>query len=1042
MLMSGEPFRLADYRICHVDARTFASQAAAHDAQDGRFDAAVRYVRLLAPACDSILLPAACFSPEGGSLLPGTNRNGLSGAPASVLEQLSQACAGQGIALLLDLVLAELPGHGPAPEAVRHAEAGRLPPARIEAWGSHLLQWAEAGVAGVRCCRPLEIAAPEWQRLIALVHARRPGFSFLAWTPGMTPQQLSALEPAGFSATFLSLPWWDGRASWLLEEYARLSRVAPVIAPVDDPDIGLAGSLPASAALPVNRLWMAAFFGDGILLTAHSAKSVDPASWEAVRRWLSHPQDAEWQAGAADPGRPGWTRIHRLAGPLAPVSAFTRQKGASASMLVINPDQDAGLALDWSMLAGRLPGDYVFQDDARASFPSMLPPGGLFMVEVFHAKRVDSRAHAAALVDIAIENIRPSVDQGLFAAKACVGDQVDVRASIFAHGHGRLAASLLWRAGDDSPWQCAPMREIGNDEWEAGFQPLRLGAHAYKVRAWRDEWSSFCEHLRKKLQAGQDLDLEVEEGRQMLAQARSGMHASDTDAAGCIDRFLKSAAPGQPQAAEQLLSAELAHAMHLSDQRLFETDSIIFPLTVDRRQARYANWYELFPRSQAKVAGRHGTLCDVIERLPAIAAMGFDVLYFPPIHPIGQTNRKGRNNALKAAAGDPGSPYAIGAASGGHDAIHPELGGFDEFQALVQAARRHNMDIALDFAIQCSPDHPWLKQHPDWFEWRPDGSLRYAENPPKRYEDIVNPSFHDAQGRPRQPLWDALLDIILFWVDRGVAIFRVDNPHTKPLLFWEWLIAQVKTRHPQVIFLSEAFTRPAMMYRLAKAGFSQSYTYFTWRNTKQELTDYLIELSSPPAADFFRPNFFVNTPDINPWFLQNGGRAGFLIRAALATTLSGLWGMYSGFELCEAAGLPGKEEYLDAEKYELRHRDGKQPGNIVPEITRLNQLRRDNPALQSHLGVHFHEIDNAQILFYTKSTHNADNVVIVAVSLDPRGWQSGTLDLPLWQWGLPDDSVLRLQDLFEGRHFQLKGRHHRIDLSPDRPFVIWGLLPS
>ena len=376
------------------------------------------------------------------------------------------------------------------------------------------------------------------------------------------------------------------------------------------------------------------------------------------------------------------------------------------------------------------------------------------------------------------------------------------------------------------------------------------------------------------------------------------------------------------------------------------------PLDVDRPQAGFASWYEMFPRSATDDPARHGTFVDVIARLPAIRAMGFDVLYFPPIHPIGTTNRKGRNNALRAEPDDVGSPYAIGGPEGGHDAIHPQLGTLDDFRALVAAAKDHGLEIALDFAIQCSPDHPWLREHPDWFRWRPDGSIRFAENPPKKYEDIVNPDFYAEAAMPG--LWLALRDVVQFWVDQGVRIFRVDNPHTKPLPFWHWMIADIRGRHPDVIFLAEAFTRPKLMYRLAKVGFTQSYTYFTWRNTKQEIIEYLTELNAPPVRDFFRPNFFVNTPDINPPFLQTSGRPGFLIRAALACTLSGLWGMYSGFELCEAAPLPGREEYLDSEKYQIRVRDFAAPGNIVGEITALNRIRRAHPALQSHLGVTFY----------------------------------------------------------------------------------------
>jgi starch synthase (maltosyl-transferring) len=421
--------------------------------------------------------------------------------------------------------------------------------------------------------------------------------------------------------------------------------------------------------------------------------------------------------------------------------------------------------------------------------------------------------------------------------------------------------------------------------------------------------------------------------------------------------------------------------------------------------------------------------------------MGFDVLYFPPIHPIGTTNRKGRNNSLKPAPDDPGSPYAIGARDGGHDAIHAALGTPEDFRRLVAAAREHGLEIALDFAIQCSPDHPWLTQHPEWFRRRADGSIRYAENPPKKYEDIVNVDFYAEGAMPE--LWLALRDVVLHWAGEGVRIFRVDNPHTKPLPFWEWMIADVRGRHPDVMFLAEAFTRPTMMYRLGKIGFSQSYTYFTWRNTKSEITDYLRELTTTEVADYYRPNFFVNTPDINPYFLQSSGRAGFLIRAALAATLSGLWGVYSGFELCEAAALPGREEYLDSEKYEVRHRDFNAPGNIVAEITALNRLRRLHPALHSHLGVRFYNAFNDQILVYGKLSPDGAEMILVAVSLDPHHVQEAPFEVPLWEWKLPDNGSVEVEDLMRGSRFVWQGKMQSVRLDPaDLPFAIWRIAPT
>jgi starch synthase (maltosyl-transferring) len=459
-------------------------------------------------------------------------------------------------------------------------------------------------------------------------------------------------------------------------------------------------------------------------------------------------------------------------------------------------------------------------------------------------------------------------------------------------------------------------------------------------------------------------------------------------------------------------------------------------MTVDRGAALFSSWYEIFPRSQSGTTERHGTFDDVIARLPAIQAMGFDTLYFPPIHPIGRVNRKGKNNSTRAEPGEPGSPYAIGSAEGGHDAIHPELGTIEDFRRLRDSAAAHGLELALDFAIQCAPDHPWLKEHPEWFAWRPDGTIAYAENPPKKYEDIVNVDFYAPGAVPG--LWLALRDIMLYWRMEGVRTFRVDNPHTKPLPFWRWVIADIRARFPDTIFLSEAFTRPQVMYQLAKIGFSQSYTYFTWRNTKAELESYMTELTSGPPKNFFRPHFFVNTPDINPVFLQRSGRAGFLIRAALASTLSGLWGVYNGFELCEGTPLPGKEEYLDSEKYEIRAWDWNRPGNIVAEISQLNRIRRRNPALQTHLGIRFITAANDNVIAFIKSTPERDNVILVAINLDPFNAQDSWIEIPLWEWSLPDHASIDVEDLIAGSKFQWHGKSGTIRLDPyELPYVIW-----
>ncbi|MFC0266655.1 alpha-1,4-glucan--maltose-1-phosphate maltosyltransferase [Kushneria aurantia] len=656
------------------------------------------------------------------------------------------------------------------------------------------------------------------------------------------------------------------------------------------------------------------------------------------------------------------------------------------------------------------------------------------------------RAHRAALAPrIAIEDIQPAVDSGRFAARADVGRAVNVSAVIVADGHDVLACAVHWRRRGDSAWHCIAMslvRPLGNDLWEASFTPGRAGPHDFVIESWWDRYATFHYELSKKHAAGVPIALELREGRAHLERALelaagSGSSADVTALEACLARLDDAA--GDAERVALLLSRETLALMQRCDERPHLSRSRAMPLEVERERAHFASWYELFPRSESQDESRHGTFADVQKRLPMIRDMGFDVLYFPPIHPIGHTHRKGRNNTLTPGPDDPGSPYAIGNEHGGHDSIHPQLGSREDFRALVAAAAEHGLEIALDFAIQCSPDHPWLDAHPGWFDWRPDGTIRYAENPPKKYEDIVNLDFYTEAAIPE--LWLTLRDVVQHWVDEGVKIFRVDNPHTKPFPFWEWLIDDIRSRDPDVIFFAEAFTRPAIMARLGKIGFNMSYTYFTWRNTKAELTEYLTQLNASPLRECFRPNFFVNTPDINPTFLQSSGRPGFLIRAALATMGSGLWGMYSGFELCEAAAIPGREEYLDAEKYQLRPRDYHAPGNISAEIARLNWMRRRNPALQSHLGIRFHYIDNDRIIYFEKSTPEMDNVVLVAISLDPFHDQGGNFELPLWRFGLEDDAAMQGEDLMNGHRWVWHGKWQSTHLTPQMPFGIWRLTP-
>jgi starch synthase (maltosyl-transferring) len=760
------------------------------------------------------------------------------------------------------------------------------------------------------------------------------------------------------------------------------------------------------------------------------------------------------------------TRSTRVAGPEilsadeAPVAVMLEQP---AQITVANRNLRRAIRFDLAgvlpMLDGKLSGFTDVTGSVLDDQGILLAPGE---VQVFtgaparpiltakprNASPKDDQAKgrlamATAAPRVAIEAIEPSVDGGRFAVKQVVGERVTVTADIFADGHGKIAAVLQWRAGDEIAWHETVMRPDGNDCWSGHFLLERVGPYWFRVLSWPDRYATWRDELSKKHAAGLDVTLELEEGKRLI----EAMAAQAVGGLGTVRSALRRRrADRMALLLDDGTAAEIARA----DTRPDAETSAEMPIVADRRAAEFASWYELFPRNQSGDPARHGTFVDVTRRLPAIRDMGFDVLYFPPIHPIGLTNRKGRDNATKAADGDPGSPYAIGAEAGGHDAIHPALGTLEEFHALRDAAAAHGLELALDFAIQCSPDHPWLREHPEWFDWRPDGGLRYAENPPKKYEDIVNVDFHSPGAIPG--LWVALRDVVGYWAEQGVRIFRVDNPHTKPFAFWEWMIADIRATHPDTLFLSEAFTRPKVMYRLAKLGFSQSYTYFTWRNEKAEIEAYLRELTATKSAetsagnnvaDFFRPNLFVNTPDINPVFLQQSGRAGFLIRAALATTLSGLWGMLQGFELCEATPLPGREEFANSDKYEIRARPERAPGDIVDEITRLNAIRRANPALQSHRGLAFHPASNDQVVWYRKANVDRSNVVLVAVSLDPFAPQTTNVEVPLWEWDLPDTAALIVDDLMHGGSDIWTGKYRTITLDPGTlPFGIWRARPQ
>jgi starch synthase (maltosyl-transferring) len=638
-----------------------------------------------------------------------------------------------------------------------------------------------------------------------------------------------------------------------------------------------------------------------------------------------------------------------------------------------------------------------------------------------------------SLSRIIIENVYPELDGGRYPVKREVGELFEVWADIFMDGHDLLKAGLLYRADHEKQWNEVALQPLGNDRWHGAFFLEDNTRYHYTLRAWEDPFGSWARDTQKKIAAGQDIALEVEEGRQLALRLLDSLSSRLRKQLKATFELLENAERAELEAL--LLGEELPALLDSHGERCrpvtYERE---LEVVADRTRARFSAWYEVFPRSQGQDATRSGTFDDCIRRLPDIRAMGFDVLYLTPIHPIGRVHRKGKNNSLIAEENDPGSPYAVS----NHKEVHPELGTLADFRRFVKATQEHGMEIALDFAIQCAPDHVYVQEHPEWFVFRPDGSIKYAENPPKKYQDIVNVNF---QCEAWESLWEELRSIVLFWVGQGVRIFRVDNPHTKPFAFWEWMIGSVQKDHPDVIFLSEAFTRPKVMYLLAKAGFTQSYTYFTWRNTATELTEYLTELATDWPKDYFRPNFFANTPDILPPHLQTGGRPVFMIRAALAATLAASYGIYSGFELCEGQALPGKEEYLDSEKYEIKPRDWHAPGNIRDFITRLNTIRNENPALHHLRNLRFYPSSNAQVLFYGKRSKDDENAVFVAVNLDPHHAHESYITLPLAELGIAEHEPYQLENLLEGHRWQWTGsRQHQLLRPEINPVAIFRLV--
>jgi starch synthase (maltosyl-transferring) len=632
---------------------------------------------------------------------------------------------------------------------------------------------------------------------------------------------------------------------------------------------------------------------------------------------------------------------------------------------------------------------------------------------------------------VVIERVEPEVDGGRFPIKRTVGEEVRVRADIYADGHDLLGAMLLYRTAGESAWVEAPMRMVNNDRWGARFRVETLGRYVYTIVAWVDAFRTWSADLQKRAAAGQDIAVDMLIGADIVRAAAGRASGSDAKKlAEAAARLKKSAKESRETAIGFALDTELTALVNASRDRTadarYEKDLAV---VVDPEKARFSAWYEMFPRSCTTDAKRHGTFRDCIDRLPYIAGMGFDILYLPPIHPIGRAERKGKNNSTTPLPGEPGSPWAIGATEGGHKAIHPQLGSLEDLNALIGKAKELGIDVALDIAYQCSPDHPYVKDHREWFRERPDGTVQYAENPPKKYQDIY--PFNFDTGRA-QELWEELKSIVVYWIEQGIHVFRVDNPHTKPFAFWEWMIGEVKRDHPETIFLSEAFTRPKVMYQLAKLGFTQSYTYFAWKNTSWEIAEYFTELEEGGILEYFRPNLWPNTPDILNEYLQKSGRPGFMARLILATTLGASYGIYGpAFELCESRAVrEGSEEYLDSEKYQVRVWDINNPNSLRDLITHMNRIRRGSPALHQNTGLKFHPVDNTQMVAYSKVCDDPADIIFVVVNLDPHNRQAGWVNMDVDALHLGSEESYQVHDLLTDARYVWHGSRNFVDLNP------------
>ena len=907
-------------------------------------------------------------------------------------------------------------------------------PATSEALSAFVQHYLALGARGFHCASPTAFASRIWAALIAETKETVTDAVFIADTLGSPPETVDELRPARFDYLLNSSAWWDFSSGWLLEQYDRYRHIAPSIAfPLRDEPGPTAVDSEARARF---RYLFAASFSTGVAMPM--GFEYGPDGTFDLSSYIAAVNAMKQDAPALNEEGPQFALVRD--GAIAGL-VRTTELGLNRAVAILNPDVTESLTIG-GHADHFVPEELHIADvtPGASALPLRALTLGPLEMRVFtslpDSPALDTAPPADATTDTIarpciIEEIAPQIDGGRHPAKRLAGDVFAVEASVFREGHDALAAVLRYREGGAVEWYETPLTPIGNDRWSGAFLLAANAEYEYCIEAWPDDFATWLHDAGVKHAARQNIELELTEGRTLLAAAHTRAAVAQIDGFVTLLRLFDAATSSDEQMAV-MFSAEAARLMDLTPDRSQATRSEpALRVIADRPIAQIGAWYEFFPRSQSSVPGAHGTFADAELALPRVRDLGFDVVYLPPIHPIGLSFRKGKNNRLDPSPSDPGSPWAIGNAAGGHMAVEPQLGTLNDFDRFVARAESYGLKIALDYALQCSPDHPYVHEHPEWFAFRPDGTIKYAENPPKKYQDIVNFQWF---GPHAAALWDELRDVVEFWIGHGVRIFRVDNPHTKPFAFWEWMIADIHARHPDIVFLAEAFTRPHIMLELAKVGFSQSYTYFTWRTTKAELTEYLTELGTAPLADVYRPNFFANTPDILPPFLQTGGRNAFLIRLYLAGTLGSSYGIYSGFEICENAALPGREEYADSEKYEIKQRDWDAPGNINDHIVRLNRIRREHRAFDDWRNVRFLDADHDSVLFFMKT--RAADTVLVAINLDPFGATDVRLHLPLADLGYAPGNAVPGENLSTGERFTWYGPEVVVWLDSANPALI------